>query len=193
MRWPHCLPLRCGLTVCVCMATAHRPDWMPRGAPPCKYGSDCYQKSSEHRARFAHPPGGLDGAAIVIADSSDEDVDGCVVVNEGGAGQASKRRRVDAGVDDASVALARKLQREEDEAYTRQLQRAEDEASHKARQLQRKPDKHCSRASALIGNGGSAAPSHPTFKADGLGFWLLHTEGIEREANSPGERKRRQA
>ena len=91
------------------------------------------------------------------------------------------------------MALARELQRQEDEDYTRQLQRAEDEASHKARQLQRKPDKHCSRASALIGNGGSAAPSHPTFKADGLGFWLLHTQGIEREANSPGERKRRQA
>ena len=57
-----------------------------------------------------------------------------------------------------------------DEALARRLQEEEDaELSQKARDKTGQGDKR---------------GVHRSFRADGLGFWLLHTEGIEEEANS---------
>jgi len=59
--------------------------------------------------------------------------------------------------EESDEALARRLQEEDNEALARSLQKEEQ------KQLTSKKSEQ----------------EHPVFKADGLGFWLLHTEGIK--------------
>jgi len=117
---------------------------------------------------------------VIIVDSDDSHDDAVEHVQ----GEPAKRRRQDS--EDADAALARKLQadelrrRDSDEALARRLQEEEVSGGGGAGG----PGRSLKRSRSGVWNHDQAQP-HPVFKADGLGFWLLHTEGIEKEANSP--------
>jgi tyrosyl-DNA phosphodiesterase 1 len=123
---------------------------------------------------------------VIMVDSDDSHDDAVEHVQ----GEPAKRRRQDS--EDADATLARKLQADElrrqesDEALARRLQ--EEEVMGKrgggGGGSAGGPGRSLKRSRAGVWTHDQAQP-HPVFKADGLGFWLLHTEGIEKEANSP--------
>jgi len=150
--------------VCPWLATSPR---FRRGLTPCPPGNRiAVVKAPTTGASAAEP--------VLVVDSDSDDA------AEHVQGGPAKRRRQNSEHTDA--ALARQLQ--EDEALARALQQGEDKAGSDDASS-RGPALKRSRAGVWSSSHDSAEPSHPVFRADGLGFWLLHTEGIKEEANSP--------
>eukprot|EP00960_Hanusia_phi_P055684 763034-Hanusia_phi.AAC.2 len=149
-----------------------------------RYGSGCTRKNPLHFERFSHPPGmqatrarqgacGLwwrrmaerdaEEEVVIVLDSDEEDL------------ERTKRRREEG----ASVSV--KAQRTESAA--KHVPSTEEDA-----RLARKLQEQEFRGSLPAGAGGTRRSRE--FAADGRGFWLFHTEGIEGRGNEHALRLR---
>ncbi len=117
---------------------------------------------------------------------------------EDGKQDRTKRRRVGVSEDSkppnmnaelGAAHLARRALQtpQSDEELARILQEEEARQANMARTRDAEQEDEARKGQSACpsaAQGGHDSRHHPTFRADGLGFWLLHTEGIKKEANS---------
>uniref|UniRef100_A0A7S4KK01 PBZ-type domain-containing protein n=1 Tax=Guillardia theta TaxID=55529 RepID=A0A7S4KK01_GUITH len=143
-------------------------DWNPPGKERCRYGVDCNRKNPQHFEQYSHPKGKKEHATkeeveVIVLDSDEDDHPRTKRSRAGEehAGPSSKVPRKEGARAAPSM--------EEDEKLARMLQEEELRG---------------------LAASGAARNGRREFVADGRGFWLFHTDGIEEPGNEQAVRLR---